>query len=230
MVTRSLCLLFLLALSASAQEPRIPPPESVNRNGLVARFVNMGFWNFKPDGTQLLISSDPNKSSTLSSSFNPIVGTVSGRFSSRYPTIASFSGTIGYTNAFPLTISSWFYFTALDSGNLIYFGSNGGIPLSVVQRASSPPRVRVYVNNIYLFSTEILTNRWFHFAITRGPTGTGHMWVNGQRSTAITQTDPAPSQSGSLVFRLEGWFHHDTRIYNRALSAAEIAAIYRGLQ
>jgi hypothetical protein len=231
MVTRFLCLLFLLALSASAQTPRIPPPENVNRNGLVGRFVNVGY-KAQSNEYDIVISSDPKRSGRLTSSYWPTYSLMFGRESVSFNAhaLSAYNGGITYTNSFPLTMSSWFYFTALDSGNIFYFGSSGSIPLLLVQRASSPPRMRVYVNNIYLFSTEIPTNRWFHFAITRGPTGTGHMWVNGQQSTAITQTAAAPSQSASLRFSNAGWFQHDTRIYNRALSAAEIAAIYRGLQ
>ena len=77
--------------------------------------------------------------------------------------------------------------------------------------------------------TTILANQWNHICVTRGSTNT-LMFVGG---TLVGTTSTVSIEGGNIIFGevsgydcfLDGAIS-DARIYNRALSAAEVKAIY----
>jgi hypothetical protein len=233
MVTRSLCLLFLLALSAAAQTPRIPPPESVNRNGLVGRWlwdggvvgaVARNWMTGFPGG---IIGGGTHSRLTHRSGLR--LG------SGKYVSVGK-PESIGSKTAV-----QWVYYHSLGDSYLITNYSTASDGFSVFLNADGTLGISWHgAVNVVRSSHALTAGKWCHV---------GAVYT---ASAGIIFLDGTPIKSGSLgtevtttnTTRLGGrWVTpnagstrepdatlSDVRIYNRALSAAEIAAIYRGVQ
>jgi hypothetical protein len=242
MVTRSLCLLFLLALSASAQTPRIPPPESVNRNGLVGRWVGAGGMN------RLGVTDLSGKWQNASIGGAPA-------FVASPRTAVSFSGTgqrlavshtaVGSfgTNSFSamywvrpntLTGVAWTLIKRSSAGGAgVQFDRNGIAARVVLGDGSANVAEKT-------FSNALNTARYSHVAcVVNRATQQLVLFYDGQQdSTASTASVGSVSNTEVLGIGAHSTFNglyftgelSDVRIYNRALSADEIKRIYRGLQ
>jgi hypothetical protein len=242
MVTRSLCLLFLLALSASAQTPRIPPPESVNRNGLVGQWLGNG-WQSPT------LALDSTKATHGSFSNSPSWAMFGGRAA------LSFAGTNsifippsishgGFSNA--MTVAVWvrtgnpnqnfgsmiakMTVTSVDNWWLAFNGTTGN-PRFFVNVLGEGVRSATS-------SAGVPTNKWTHIV---GVVDRGNCFIYTESALAGSQFVGAPgvfSNSSAVAVnvgrRFDGYHFtgqlYDLRIYNRALSAAEIKRIYRGIQ
>jgi subtilisin-like proprotein convertase family protein len=150
-----------------------------------------------------------------------------------------------------LTVECWVKFSSLDSvGNstagaqYIVFKQNTrnntfeGYNLSkhryatdiIVWEVSSATGVAVQINGV----TAIQTNVWYHLAGVRGPNSV-QLYVNGQLEAQASVNFPQDYGNYPLYFGTSGesyWDHKlagsldEVSLYNRALSASEIAAIY----
>jgi hypothetical protein len=264
MVTRSLCLLFLLALSASAQTPRIPPPESVNRNGLVGRWLVPGYQTGNGlTPTQAMDASGKNFNATLVNQPPFLVYKCIPALSldgAKYATIANSPlGSIGPNSTF--TLVAWMAPATAqgpiaDRRSAIAIGAAQNDFEAVIGSpyVGGSPNGRNYlsleVGKSYVASQKALsqstyqTNRWYQLVgVFRN--GGADFYVDGKwQSTIVYNATILSASSNSNIWGIgtepdlfAGTFPYkvtgnlaDVRIYNRALSAAEIAAIYRGLQ
>ena len=249
MVTRILIILFALTLSASAQ--RICPPNQVNRNGLVGRWLVPG----KQTGnvaTPTLCLDDSGKGNHGTVVSNANYGIIFSRpamtfnGSSQYVVNTNVSSALNVGNN--ITISAWARPTAV--------GQSGGSDVAGLAISASAPfgPAGIEWNSASQFSfftgatdntTDSLTsgakalNTWHHVAVTYDGT-TKRIYVNGTLENSLTYakslkyTNPLYLDIGSFVLYLVGNYFtgsiDDVRIYNRALSAAEIRAIYQGEQ
>jgi hypothetical protein len=246
MVTRTLTLLLLLTLSASAQTPRIPPPESVNRNGLVGRWIVPGFSapnSNKP--TKLYNSSTFMDNATATA--DVFLTTLANRFAVVFPgsNYYSIPDSTRLRVENDITVVCWARInnnTTLqllvakyglpDSGWLLYINASGfalfdGRDSSGSYRSSG------------VSTTKVNDNKW-HLLVGQRKEATWKIYTDSVlRSSA--NVGSTGSIAGATVdlnigyFRLEAFSPlvgeiGDVRIYNRALTANEIANIYRGVQ
>jgi hypothetical protein len=246
MVTRSLCLLSLLALSASAQTPRIPPPESVNRNGLVLDLIgdggitSSGVYDFSGRGNS-------------GTNFNSITYSRPLRTAGYFGGATQFihvpdSSTLRF-GAGSFTVTAWVWPKDNSTRGVLskYRVSGGEIGWSLELLFSGSQSVRFYAykgsggaTDVRALYTLPLTH-WTHIAAVRNASKTNiSIYINGVLATNGTDTaigsldSVTPLRVGDKVSDtynayFYGWIARP-RIYNRALSAAEIAAIYRGVQ
>jgi hypothetical protein len=254
MVTRSLCLLFLLALSASAQTPRIPPPESVNRNGLIGRWLVPGYqtgngltptqaWDASGKGNHGTTVASPNYGVVYSRVAMALNG------SSQYvifPDSTTNSNPLWATVASQFTVSAWISIVQTGATQGIITRDRGASTnnrfLQMWVAANGKPTLYLAeyngVNPILISSaTTLSTGVWYNLVVTYNAVDGARLFLNAAMVAASTTkptltTNPAyATRIGSLV---GGAFFNgalsDVRIYNRALTAAEISAIYRGLQ
>ena len=251
MVTRILIILFALTLSASAQ--RICPPNQVNRNGLVGRWLVPGKQTGSVAQPTLCLddSGKGNHGTTVSS---PNYGT---KVSRPAMTFNGSSQYVLFTDAAALkpsqiTLSAWIYITQNPSGAyyiverpkntyssyILEVDGNGKLNFNIGYTDSNP-----YIKTL-VSSGALSLNTWHHVAGTYDltnmfvyidgvPTSTsfssGILYNNsssGATGPRIGVHDNGSGQSGTFF----NGSINDVRIYNRALSALEIRAIYQGKQ
>jgi hypothetical protein len=251
MVTRSLCLLLLLALSASAQTPRIPPPEAVNRNGLVGSWLVTGFIRTSGNAASSVLDfSGRNAATPLSP---PPISNPFGRpailLNTNYFSLGT-PAALSMTNA--MSMCGW----VLINTNLNVLcpllsdatasGAHGQYNASVLVTR----KISAHWGNGSSSADWVTTNpaveygKWQHIAITRSDkmvwtiyvnaTERAGSWSAGGQSTPIYSSPVGISIGRYGVLNDSSLFMRghlsDVRLYNRALTAAEIAAIYRGVQ
>ena len=259
MVTRILIMLSLLTTSASAQ--RICPPNQVNRNGLVGRWLVPGYQtgNGALPTKCLDTSGQGNHGTTVAS---PNYGVIYSRpamtfnGSSQYVTIpnnGSFSFTNG-TNDLPFSVSMWLKQTTQtgsqwiinkrtspsSSGEWQIATTGGGYPIIQLIEQDNSSVLGKESTTILVAST------WTHVVCTYDGSGTEaglKIYQSGSAVGLSSQSAGAYTHmlktSAPLAIATQGWSLgssgfigsiDDVRIYNRAMSAAEICGIYKGIQ
>ena len=249
MVTRFPILFLALAISASAQV--ITPPNLVNRNGLVGRWLVPGKQtdNVALPTTVLDDSGKGNHGTTVAS---PNYGIIYSRpamtfnGSSQYVTSRD-SGYPSGTGAY--TIACWFLVSqnlgininqsmvewgTRSTGNMAGFGygSFGSIT------STNSLYISQYGGAVQL-KKPVNDGTWHHGCATHTGPLSYTIWLDGRTAPNTTLGDITTSitLSGKLYFgastdataKLAGNLR-DIRIYNRVLSALEIRAIYQGQQ
>jgi hypothetical protein len=246
MVTRSLCLLFLLALSASAQTPRIPPPESVNRNQLLGAWLHPGLAGGNGERPAIMLDAAYAKRGLVS---NEVYQTTqAGMVSTLFSNDANAWIAVGLTNNLrqEATISTWVYplQTSVGTMQVAISQSRGDQQDFNIEINRDAGKVSVVFSDAVILTSTgtIPALKWSHIASTRsGQTSnwTVRVYINGFKSGETnTVRNPngisARTYIGAAALQPAKQYFlgnlNDIRFYNRALSAAEIAAIYRGLQ
>jgi hypothetical protein len=253
MVTRTLALLLLLTLSASAQTPRIPPPEAVNRNGLVGRWLVPGrsASNAHLDDSVFRHNGQPFGTNIFGLFFSRFAAQYN---STRYTSLPYISPLSGATKA---TISLWVYPTALPSIDDIaqnaglYYEDTGAAGFSRVaifhlQSGEFAGLVRdSQTGSSFGVQTASASwlNRWTHLVLTYNSlTDKMVLYANG---VAVSQ-NTAPKgaiYSNNTLNRFFGAYVDpgvrksclngvlsDARIYNVEWSSDTVKLAYRGLQ
>ncbi len=241
MVTRILIILLALAVSASAQ--RICPPNQVNSNGLVGRWLVPGKQTGSVAQPTLCLdgSAKGNHGTTVNS---PNYGVIYSRPAmtfngiSQYVTIPS-----NMVTAFPVSISYWFKtdFSANPIG--VHFIEHWGNGSHVMAGGINQTGSYGYITSttgIHSAISNFTNNAWNHVALVYTSDSAGTIYVNGTNVTTAGSNYWGPSgteistlgvrnNGGNLSWQFNGSLD-DVRIYNRALTAGEIRAIYRGQQ
>jgi hypothetical protein len=255
MVIRTLCLLFLLALSASAQTPRIPPPEAVNRNGLVVQVAVHGYQ--RSNGS--LPSDLVNRFGSAMQTVNPVSYVDDGLIfngSSNYAmknegTLGTSVYGLGYAeSAFTLSIKCRLK-SLPASGNraALFFVQSRQGTRRTLRRMDVTNDSGVYKLDVYARGTAPaftpLIGRSHHYVLCRDAAGINRIYVDGVKLLESTGADEAAigGVADTTIVTIGAYryaplftlnytdgFVKDFRIYNRALTTAEIAAIYRGVQ
>jgi hypothetical protein len=247
-MVRALTLLLLLTLSASAQTPRIPPPESVNRNGLVGRWLVPGYQT----GNGLAPTSYRNfMSGGLTGT--PYVGTPTYLSLFGRPAVKFIRGSSGIVEV-PSDSSHGFgtnSFTIAVWSCSASFVSNSADANVILNRDAQNYEFYYYGynNNIYAFFGKVgggsfglsfgripTANKWEHLAAVYR-SGVGLTLYRNGSAVAFTNVAVATSNVSSKLYfggrayslLFDGGLA-DVRLYSRALAPAEIAAIYRGVQ
>jgi hypothetical protein len=227
MVTRSLCLLLLLTVSAVAQ--RIPPPESVNRNGLVGRWLVSGFNTHNAAATG-------NVASNVGAVTFATDLRTSAQFSgSNYLVVPDYEGIDVKSN---ITLTAWLQTTARQQA---YFGGRdpSNKPGYTFFQAGNKLQFTYFGYFDAQSTTLTLPSGWFHAAITYDKSLVRY-FVNGVLVSQTAQTQYSQTRH-TIPRTIGGTWHNgptvlfigkisDIRVYKRALSADEITRIYRGLQ
>jgi hypothetical protein len=252
-LTRTLTLLFLLTLSASAQTPRIPPPESVNRNGLVGRWAWVGgasatvAWNWTRANNGTITGGLP-----ITSGLRPAFSFTGSQYITM-PNVEAFSFS-DIAGDKPLTFTAWVR-PAITNATLIILSRYDQYPNNAQYAFGfSSGRLFGYVAALgldyhvgRLASARVNPSVWYHvgFTYTGSETSTGcTLFLDGKpydvpafeslpypgMSTSTTPLRIGVRTDGSSPFNAFNGDMADCRIYNRALTAAEIANIYRGVQ
>jgi hypothetical protein len=254
MVTRYLCLLLLLALSASAQTPRIPPPESVNRNGLVGRWLVPGYQTGNgPSPTKVNDASGKGNHGTTVAS--PNYGMIYSRMamtlngSSQYVSVPNATALqIPLASSFSIVL--WaktasadrqdIYKKSVDSdpsNGIFGFTFNGVTAHKVTFVLRGDNRAGLS----YITSTKTVNDGVWHHIVGVKDKAAGNLliYVDGVSSaTPVTDNTTSAMTTGSFSIGRSGddnlyYFNgsiFDVRLYSRALAPAEIALIYRGIQ
>jgi hypothetical protein len=251
-LTRTLTLLLLLTLSAFAQTPRIPPPESVNRNGLVGRWLVPGYQTGNGlTPTKAMDASGNGNHGTTSGS--PNYGVIYSRpamtfnGSSQYVTLSSTPLPAGTATPTNFTIAAWVYFSAISGTK------QGRIFNQLSSDSIANQNIAFFVNTNsklyydvfppsggYLISPEaVVVGRWYHLAITRNGSSRA-MYVNGVAVASDTAAETYEGLFDVNVARIGNLgtanehpligYVTDLRIYSRSLPASAISAFSRGLQ
>jgi hypothetical protein len=235
MVTRSLCLLVLLALSASAQTPRIPQPESVNHNGLVGRWIVPGF---QTETNAIDTSGAGNHGTIAAQLFQFLASRFGMTVNDASLQISKFNAGGARTYSFWVNPKSFSFMTVFSrrverNEGAIYLRDPGYVQALVYNSGASQILSHSSPSTVVL-------NAWQHFAFTYGTDYIGKWYFNGTMVSQQAASQSAPwgyaSTEPFLWLGSEGNTRYlngamsDFRIYNRALSADEIKRIYRGLQ
>lgn len=213
-----------------------------NNNGLV------GYWSFEDaTGTKATDFSGNGKTGTLL----PSTSTPTWANGKRGKAL-SFDGTndrvssAQVVTSFPLSIAAWINperMGASTYGNAIFYqgtgSADGGLSFTIINWFGSD--TLFYGNGsgstISLESDIITTNVWQHVAITVNASGTLNFYVNGNFISTATNVDFAatpPTQNSYLgayydFSDSQRFFQgkmDEVRVYNRALSATEVTALY----
>lgn len=129
-----------------------------------------------------------------------------------------------------LTVAFWYRKAAEPVGDWVFYvGSEGGSGKSVHVALDYPQDVRFsfYYNDLdYTASPSQVTDRWYHLVGTYdADSGLRRLFINGVQVASDT---PPEGFTGNDVFAFGkfGTVMDDVRIYNRALSAAEVGQLY----
>ena len=192
------------------------------------------------------LSGNNNTATLLSSSISggiPVFPAANNR-------VLQFDGTGSYAQTTTILTSStytaefFFNATSLRSGVEKWLGSqyNFGANRTIFD-ISTDNRLRNFMGNgtnpssTFIFSTTVVQpNRWYHAVFSKDTFGTGSLYINGvlEGSGAMSLGIPqnTPFQIGGST-SLPVWFNGRipiTRLYNRALSQAEITQNYNALK
>lgn len=197
----------------------------------------VGYWTFD-EGSGLTAYDYSGNNAT--GSWSGIASGTAGYYS--LGKIGTWAGTFdGITNhvvpANPINISmnsfsvaAWFRTSSaadqkIVSNNILYH-----------QLQTFSGNLRICVNNCTAGATVVNDGNW-HFAVVVGDNNSIRAYLDGRSTPEITETATSTLMSGVLAIgsvgngNLNGYFAgliDDVRIYNRALSAAQIAAMYNG--
>jgi hypothetical protein len=221
---------------ASAGESRQPV---ANTNGLV------GWW--KLDGNALDSSGNNNNGTLTNFTFD---GTTNGWTAGKFGQGLRFNGTSNYVS--PSSVSSitalgqfsysvWVYPTAISQHSYSGGGWGGSIVGGSIDGASGycigiRDNGRIWwwpLGGGDKFSTSTVPlNTWTHVVVSYGA-GTVAMYINGRLDSS--QASAAPGIPSNIKVGGKSWITgyfqgglDDVRIYNRALSAAEVQKLYLG--
>jgi hypothetical protein len=251
-MVRALTLLLLLTLSASAQTPRIPPPESVNRNGLVGRWLVPG--NQTGNGlTPAMVLDDSGNRKALTTVGSPTFGVLLGRTmlavngSSQYAQSGLGVFSMGSNN---FTVTLWVKSsnTANYQAMIATASAYAVRGFNVVTEATSGKLRALYDNTVpwtggvytWPSSKNLCDGKWHFVAVSFTFLGSMVGYVDGvslggfsiaTQNRGLVNNEPLVIGGNSQYTgdKFAGSLC-DVRIYSRALAPSEVSAIYRGLQ
>lgn len=243
MVTRILIILFALTLSASAQ--RICPPNQVNRNGLVGRWLVPGKQTGSVAQPTLCLDDSGNGNHGTTSS-SPNYGVIYSRPAMNFNGSQAINTTYQLGTASAFTLTAWVRATSWTSAYNNMVGRNrvGSSDRYVLLLVKSNGKMAPYLSANSGVSnydgTGINTlevNTWYHLVYVYSSTGGTVVYVNANvDGTGAAKGAILPDQGGLVIAwdpqnpRYFNGAIAEVRAYNRVLSAAEIRAIYQGEQ
>jgi hypothetical protein len=150
-----------------------------------------------------------------------------------------------YTNLTALTISLWTQFANTNASYQgfvtkgLYYASNSSFAFTM-DFTYSPHRTQFSVNNLSwkFYGLDYEMGRWYHVAVTWSQDGIQHYRDGSPVGTIGGDTDvgPIPSSGLDMMIGATRWKGHpsylhsgktdDVMIFNRALTASEISALY----
>jgi hypothetical protein len=249
-VTRTLTLLLFLTLSASAQTPRIPPPENINRNGLVGRWLVPGYQTgngLAPTSYRNFMAGGLTGTPAVGTpTYLSLFGRPAVKFIRGSPSVVEVPADSSHgfgTNSF--TIAVWSCPASFASGSSdanVILNRGGGAPDYEFFYYLSSGVTAVYFGKVggglhgLVLGGMPPVNKWEHLAAVYR-SGVGLTLYRNGSAVAFTNVAVATSNASSkLYFGGRGYSLYfdgglaDSRLYSRALTPAEIALIYRGLQ
>ena len=240
MVTRSLCLLVLLALSASAQTPRIPPPESVNRNGLVGRWIVPGYQTGNGALPTRVLDLSPYKNNAINT--DVIFGQENKRHSARFGSNKRLQVVPTSLSGPPLTFVFWINPLANQPPYAAVFTTRQINQTGPFFTGAGTTRLGYNWNNStwsWSGTDPIPSNQWTFAALIIKTNSARYIISSptGLKSYVNTATHSALNLGVTFYFGADPGFTRDLngliadfRIYSRELTPSEIANIYRGVQ
>ena len=242
MVIRSLIMLSLLTTSASAQ--LICPPNQVNRNGLVGRWLVPGKQT-EEVATPTRCLDDSNKGNHGTTVASPNYGVIFSRAAMTFNGSSQYVTTTNTTTFSAVTLSIWVKPNVQNVAAIVagkYKISSTERSFGIVADSFSYFLVSsdgtYNANNIATIPGNIKTGVWTYIVGTWSAGDYVRVYVNGTFAGTSISTVPS-MKSTSIPFWIANsnsvgnYFNgsiDDVRIYNRVLSASEVRAIYQGEQ
>ena len=207
-------------------------------NGLV------GYWTF--DGRDIKWSDTGTEIKDISGNGNH--GDASGLTTTsvtpgKLGQALSFNGSGDYVDAVTAidstgtkTVSLWF--KELGNEDTLFFSSTGSTSDYIHIEFYNTDTISVETEDTYPSSKSrqvdgFNTGTWYHLVVTKTSSGVTGIYVNGQSATTSNNGNFAPYGSTDITYigrnPSSGYFEgslDDVRIYNRALSATEVANLY----
>lgn len=132
----------------------------------------------------------------------------------------------------PRTMSIWFKMSTATSSNWISWGADSQNQLSQVGVYNGALGYLGWDNDLTVTASTYADSSW-HLATVSFDGMNLYLYIDGQqKNSKVTALNTAPSQI-NIGRAISGFFYlagslDDVRIYNRALSASEISALYNG--
>lgn len=206
----------------------------------------VGYWNF--DGNANDSSGQGNNGTLTNFNGDATDGYVDGKFGKGL----KFDGVNDYINSSnnsfkfgtgDFAVSMWVYPTSFAAEAGLYDaqvlgGPGGRTNAFVLVQNASTGKLRIFSNASYSSATNntVTLNTWNHIIIKRSGT-TVTFYINGVADSVTITLATDISAGGAVVGRYadasSGYYSgslDDVRIYNRALSSAEITQLYQGSQ
>lgn len=155
--------------------------------------------------------------------------------SSQYVTI---SNTIIPNATFGFSVACWFTTIVANAYQRVFdFGTSGGSGIAIYVDQSTG-KLGIFVPSTSVsttLTTKVVTNSiWRHVALVISPSGTHRVYINGVLDTTVNSTFPSLTlttnyigKSGGVNDSLYGGKIDDFRVYNVALSAADVTELYK---
>lgn len=208
-----------------------------NDSGLV------GYWSFN-EGTGTQAGDSSGQGNT---------GTITGAtwVDGKRGKALSFNGTSAYVNLSasnkfipannsPVTISLWFNANSISSGQNgnrivnIHRDSSAGSALALALGENDRVQYYNYADtSTYYFSTHITASRWYHIALTYNGSSFQPYFNGNADGSAVTRSLTGGGSYAAKIGSYDGASTYfagtldDIRIYNRALTATEVTALYQ---
>jgi hypothetical protein len=196
----------------------------------------VGYWKFEEgSGTTAYDSSGNGNNGTWSGTGTHYTTGKVGSYSGQFATTTSDYVVTPTSNLFAFsgdfTLSGWFYIPQLPSTYFVYKASatSGGLSALIGPNRFSVGKSLISENVIISYTPP--TSQWFYLVFVRSG-ATVYCYYNGTQIGSGTFTWSYPA--GNTIIGIDGNYASypfnglidDVRIYNRALSSAEISAIY----
>ena len=201
----------------------------------------VGYWNFdQGSGTIAYDSSGNNNQGTIhgaSRTGGKINGALNFNGQNNYVDCGK-SETLDPTQA--ATLEAWINFNQLPSAanHIMEIASRSGGGTDLDLQVETDNRIKFFIGtgtpNVAISNTVVVTNTWYHIAVTYQASNNIKIYVNGvlEKTTSINIARNANpnnftiGQSGFWPGRFFNGIIDEVKVFNRALSAQEIVAEY----
>ncbi|HEY4525594.1 MAG TPA: LamG domain-containing protein, partial [Candidatus Paceibacterota bacterium] len=203
----------------------------------------VGYWSFEEgSGSTVPDQSGMGNNGSWSGSGSHYaagkVGGMAGQFSSATTDYVEIPSAASLRPTSQVTVIGWFNPNALDNGALVgRTGNSSPNEVLFLQLYQANSSLRWYINGTAENYGAPVAGQWQHFAaVYDGTAATKAVYLNGTLTSQVSQSG-ALNTSNSYPLRIGTYYYaspsnlfsgkiDDVRMYNRALTAAEISAIY----
>jgi len=213
---------------------------SADVNRVIAADNLIGWWKFDElSGTTVTDSSVNDHHASFAGSFSYAGNSITGKFgnalyynydTSKYLQVAA-SADYTYSNGYTYMI--WAMPFSLNSNQGCFSHSGGGQYINMRPNTGGTVRWETDSGQSFNSTTTLTAFKWVHLAGSYNfNTGISTLYINGQLENSASKTSDLVFNTQTILIGKHGGdaYHgilDDFRIYNKALSAAEVLAIFK---